>query len=73
MVDHRICMYCFSPDERFVAGTMGDGRLAYATGCSGQMFKFGAAMGERLAETVTGRIDGDGLRGWALGAAMAAG
>jgi glycine/D-amino acid oxidase-like deaminating enzyme len=73
VVDHRICMYCFSPDERFLAGTMGDGRLAYATGCSGQMFKFGAAMGERLAEAVTGLIDSDGLRGWALGTAMAVG
>jgi glycine/D-amino acid oxidase-like deaminating enzyme len=74
VVDHRVCMYCFSPDERFMAGTMGAGRLAYATGCSGQMFKFGAAMGERLAETVTGRIDGDRLSDWALGkAAMAVG
>ena len=55
MVDHRICMYCFSPDERFMAGTLGGGRLAYATGCSGQMFKFGAVMGEQLAAAVTGR------------------
>jgi sarcosine oxidase len=72
VVDHRICMYCFSPDERFMAGTMGDGRLAYATGCSGQMFKFGAAMGEQLAATVTGKIDGDRLAGWALGKVAAA-
>src|SRR5262245_47967661 len=57
VVEHRICVYCFSPDERFGAGTLGDGRLAYATGRSGQMFKFGAAMGERLVEAVTGRID----------------
>ena len=67
VVDHRICMYGFSPDERFMAGTLGDGRVAYATGCSGQMFKFGAAMGEQLAATVTGRIDGDRLADWALG------
>jgi glycine/D-amino acid oxidase-like deaminating enzyme len=52
---------------------MGDGRLAYATGCSGQMFKFGAAMGERLAETVTGRIDGSGLMTWARGDGLLAG
>ena len=57
VVDHRICMYCFSPDERFMAGTLGGGRLAYATGCSGQMFKFGAAMGEQLAAAVTGGIE----------------
>ena len=66
-VDHRVCMYCFSPDERFMAGSMGGGRLAYATGCSGQMFKFGAVMGERLAAAVTGGIDGDGLARWAVG------
>ena len=60
-------MYCFSPDERFMAGSMGGGRLAYATGCSGQMFKFGAVMGERLAAAVTGGIDGDGLARWAVG------
>jgi glycine/D-amino acid oxidase-like deaminating enzyme len=66
VVDHRICMYCFSPDDRFIAGAMADGRLAYATGCSGQMFKFGAAMGEQLATAVTSRIDGDRLADWAL-------
>ncbi len=73
VVDHRICMYCFSPDEQFLVGTLGDGRLAYATGCSGQMFKFGAVMGEQLAATVTGRIAGERLTGWALGAAGAIG
>lgn len=72
VVDHRVCMYCFSPDEQFMAGTMGEGRLAYATGCSGQMFKFGAAMGEQLAATVTGRIDGGRLSDWAVGKVIAA-
>ena len=66
-VDHRVCMYCFSPDERFMAGTLADGRLAYATGCSGQMFKFGAVMGEQLAAAVTRRIDGATLARWAVG------
>jgi glycine/D-amino acid oxidase-like deaminating enzyme len=71
-VDHRVCMYCFSPDERFMAGTLADGRLAYATGCSGQMFKFGAVMGERLAAAATGRIDGGELARWAVGESAAA-
>ena len=62
-------MYCFSPDERFIAGTLGGGRLAYATGCSGQMFKFGAVMGEQLAATVTGGDDGGRLGRWAVGEA----
>jgi glycine/D-amino acid oxidase-like deaminating enzyme len=72
VVDHRVCMYCFSPDERFVAGTLADGRLAYATGCSGQMFKFGAVMGEQLAAAATGRLSGDGLARWAVGEVTAA-
>jgi sarcosine oxidase len=63
----RICMYCFSPDERFVAGTLPGGRVAYATGCSGQMFKFGAIMGERLAATATRAICGTALLRWAVG------
>ncbi len=67
VVDHRVCMYCFSPDERFVAGTMAGGRLAFATGCSGQMFKFGSAMGERLAAAATGALDGAALTAWAAG------
>lgn len=67
VVDHRICLYCFSPDERFLAGTLADGRVAYATGCSGQMFKFGAVMGERLAQAATRAICGTTLSRWALG------
>jgi glycine/D-amino acid oxidase-like deaminating enzyme len=69
VVDHRICMYCFSPDERFIAGMLGGGRVAYATGCSGQMFKFGAVMGEKLAAAVTGAISGGELGRWAVGEA----
>jgi glycine/D-amino acid oxidase-like deaminating enzyme len=72
VVDHRVCMYCFSPDERFVAGTLADSRLAYATGCSGQMFKFGAVMGEQLAAAATGRLSGQGLARWAVGEVTAA-
>ena len=67
VVDHRICMYCFSPDERFIAGTLGRGRVAYASGCSGQMFKFGAVMGEKLAAAVTGNLSGPALAAWARG------
>jgi sarcosine oxidase len=72
VVDHRICMYCFSSDERFVAGTLAGGRLAYATGCSGQMFKFGAAMGEQLAAAATDQVDGATLHRWAIGEIAAA-
>lgn len=73
VVDHKICMYCFSPDERFIAGTLGRGRIAYASGCSGQMFKFGAVMGERLAAAVTGELGGSALAAWARGDVRPAG
>jgi sarcosine oxidase len=67
VAEQRICMYYFSPDERFIAGTLAGGRLAYATGCSGQMFKFGTVMGERLALAVTGGLGGGELERWARG------
>lgn len=68
----RVCMYCFTPDGRFLAGTLEGGRVAYATGCSGQMFKFGAVMGERLAAAATRAICGTALARWALGEVAAA-
>lgn len=63
----RVCWTCYSPDEKFIAGTMDGGRTAYASGCSGQMFKFGAVMGEKLAAAVTGGLDGAELTRWARG------
>lgn len=65
VVDARVCYTCYSRDERFIAGVAG--RTAYATGCSGQMFKFGAIMGRRLAEAATGALDGAALAAWARG------
>jgi glycine/D-amino acid oxidase-like deaminating enzyme len=60
VVEARVCYTCYSPDERFVAGALDGGRVVYATGCSGQMFKFGAVMGDRLAAAATGPDDGRG-------------
>ena len=66
VVDSRVCWTCNSPDERFMCGVRDDGTV-YAAGCSGQMFKFGAVIGQRLAETAAGRMDGPTLSAWALG------
>ncbi|MFO1067755.1 MAG: FAD-dependent oxidoreductase [Geminicoccaceae bacterium] len=63
--DVRVCYTCYSPDQHFIAGR--DGRMAYVSGCSGQMFKFGAVMGRRLAEAAIGTLDGETLRLWARG------
>lgn len=72
LAECRVCHYGFSPDERFVAGARGGGRLVYASGCSGQMFKFGAVMGERLAAAATGALAGPELSAWARGELPAA-
>ena len=64
--ESRVCWTCNSPDERFMCGVRADG-VVYAAACSGQMFKFGAAIGQRLAETVVGVMDGPALTNWALG------
>ena len=69
-VEARVCWTCNSPDERFMCGVREDG-VAYAAGCSGQMFKFGAVIGQKLAEAVTGQMEGAALTSWALGETLA--
>lgn len=73
VADARVCYTCYSPDERFVAGALDGAPVVYATGCSGQMFKFGAVMGEKLAEAATGGMTGASLARWARGEAVGAG
>jgi glycine/D-amino acid oxidase-like deaminating enzyme len=66
VTDARVCWTCNSPDERFMCGVRADG-VVYVAACSGQMFKFGAAIGQRLAEVVTGKLTGAELSQWARG------
>lgn len=55
------CAYTFTPDERFFAAA--DGRCLVVSACSGHGYKFGAAVGLRVADAVeTGDIAG--LRLW---------
>ncbi len=61
----RICPYAVSTDENFVVERVGQS-LAI-TGCTGHMFKFGALMGEALAETAVGERDVDRFLAWARG------
>ena len=58
VVDHRICMYCFSPDERFVAGTLAGGRVAYATG----LLRPDVQVRRRHGRAARGRRDGRARR-----------
>jgi sarcosine oxidase len=61
LVDHRVCFYSWSADERFVAGRLAAGPVVYATGCTGQMFKFGPLVGRWLAEAALGRLESGAL------------
>jgi sarcosine oxidase len=69
VVDHRVCFYAWTDDERFRMGRIADGPVVYATGCSGQMAKFGAVAGQQLARCATGMMTGRALSEWALGEA----
>ena len=47
----KVCMYTMSPDEHFIIGA--DGRVVYASACSGHGFKFSSVVGEILADLAT--------------------
>ncbi len=65
IIGHRVCYYTMANDQRFLS--MLSERAAAVSGCSGHMFKFGAVMGERLAEAATGGAGRDGFVRWAAG------
>jgi len=55
------CAYTFTADQRFFAHR--DGRCLVVSACSGHGYKFGAAVGRRVAQAV-GDGDVDGLKRW---------
>lgn len=49
------CLYTMTPDKRFVVGALpGTPEVVLASACSGHGFKFGPAIGEAVADLVTG-------------------
>ena len=54
-----------APDRRFVAEAIGPTLVVSA--CSGHGFKFGALMGERIAQTVLSEADPAPFIRWAAG------
>jgi glycine/D-amino acid oxidase-like deaminating enzyme len=49
------CLYTMTPDKRFVVGALPDSpEVLLAAACSGHGFKFGPAIGEAVADLVTG-------------------
>ncbi len=62
----KVCFYDVSADERFIVAPAG--RRCWAmTGFSGHGFKFGAALGLRLAATIAGRHAPADTTRWATG------
>ncbi|RWQ42103.1 MAG: FAD-binding oxidoreductase [Mesorhizobium sp.] len=55
------CAYTFTADERFLAHEKG--RCLVVSACSGHGYKFGAAVGRRVAATI-GNGDVAGLKAW---------
>jgi len=61
----KVCFYTVAPEERFYVGRAG--RTWTMAGFSGHGFKFGALMGDRLAEAIDGSLSEDVLARWAAG------
>ena len=67
----RACFYTVQPEERFLLEPMG--RKGFVmSGFSGHGFKFGALMGEAMADMVLGQRDKDVVTPWAAGLASVA-
>lgn len=62
----KVCFYDVSTDERFIVAPIG-ARAWAMTGFSGHGFKFGAALGLRLAATIAGRHAPADTTRWATG------
>ena len=62
----QICFYDVTEDESFHVESLGPACLA-VTGFSGHGFKFGAVLGERFADGLTGGIAHPALTAWAAG------
>lgn len=68
-LDVVTCCYTFTADERFTARR--EGRVLAVSACSGHGYKFGAAVGRRVASAVETRDD-PGLLAWLRAEAGAA-
>ncbi len=66
LLEAQTCYFTRSDGERFIIDEIAD-RLWAVSGCSGHMFKFGPAVGLKLAETVTGQYLSPQLTAWAAG------
>lgn len=68
VLEPRTCFYTVTEDERFLAEPIG--RALVVSACSGHGFKFGALLGERTAEVLTGGLSFESYRRWLEGRAV---
>lgn len=68
-VGAKTCYYAKTSDQKFIIEEIGE-RVWVVSGCSGHGFKFGAAIGLRVAETLLGKQSSAQLSAWALGEAV---
>lgn len=66
VLEARSCCYTMTADSRFVAEQLSPRAIAVSA-CSGHGFKFGAVVGLKIAETMTGKLAFDDFVRWIAG------
>jgi glycine/D-amino acid oxidase-like deaminating enzyme len=67
VLEARTCFYSVADGERFIVEPLG--RAWVLAGFSGHGFKFGAVIGEAIAEALAGDRSAEGVTAWAAGRA----
>ncbi len=66
VLEARTCCYTMTEDSRFVAERLSPRAIAVSA-CSGHGFKFGAVVGLKIAETMTGKTPFEDFARWIAG------
>jgi glycine/D-amino acid oxidase-like deaminating enzyme len=66
LTEGKVCFYDVEPEERFIVEPLGS-KAWLLSGFSGHGFKFGAVIGEKLAQAIDGKLRSDALTNWAAG------
>ena len=66
VLEAKSCCYTMTADSRFTTEQLSPRAIAVSA-CSGHGFKFGAVVGSKIAETVTGKLAFDDFARWIAG------
>ena len=66
VLEARSCCYTMTADSRFTTERLSPRAIAVSA-CSGHGFKFGAVVGSKIADTVTGKLAFDDFARWVSG------